>query len=158
MARRFRPVYGVFFLLLFGGGVLVADYAIDTGFGRDYQTVRPGTDRQIRLDVSELDRNEVRFFRFLNEGNQEIKFLVGRDEAGHVQTAFDANEVCYKKGRGYVAQDGWLVCQWCEKSFRLVETAAGGGGCRPVPIPHRVAGDELVIAETDMLAGWRFFR
>jgi Predicted membrane protein len=50
------------------------------------------------------------------------------------------------------------VCNKCDKSFRLAEVNAGGGGCKPVPLEHRVSGDELVIAEADILEGWRLFR
>jgi hypothetical protein len=28
----------------------------------------------------------------------------------------------------------------------------------PTPVVHRVEGDTLVIAESDMLKGWRYFR
>src|SRR4028119_2393362 len=82
----------------------------------------------------------------------------GRDRAGHVQVAFDANEPCAKAKRGFRAEGEWLVCNKCDKSFRLAEVNAGGGGCKPVPLEHRVSGDELVIAEADILAGWRLFR
>jgi uncharacterized membrane protein len=157
--KRFRPVYGVFVVLLFGGAVLVADFALDRGFHRDYARIGPDARREVHIPVGDLAKGEVRFYRFLNEGNQEIKLFVGRDETGAVQVAFDANEICFKRKRGYsAAEGGWLVCGACEKSFRLAEVNAGGGGCNPVPVVHRLDGDEVVMAETDVLAGWRLFR
>jgi uncharacterized membrane protein len=75
-----------------------------------------------------------------------------------LQVAFDANESCAKTKRGYRHEGEWLVCNKCDKSFRLAEVNAGGGGCNPVPLAHAVEGEELVIAEADILGGWRLFR
>jgi len=38
------------------------------------------------------------------------------------------------------------------------EVNAGGGGCKPIPLGHRVQGDKLLIAESDVLKGWGLFR
>jgi len=50
-----------------------------------------------------------------------------------------------------------MVCNKCDKSFRLSEVNAGGGGCKPVPLRFQLAGGELLIAQADVLAGWRLF-
>lgn len=157
--RRFKPSHGIFLVLLFLGAVLVADLALEGRLGNsDFERVSPGRDGAVRVSLEGLEPLQVRFFQFLNAGNQEVRFLVGRDSAGHVQVAFDANEPCAKAKRGYRAEGEWLVCNKCDKSFRLIEVNAGGGGCKPVPLEHSVEGDELVIAEADILQGWRLFR
>ena len=56
-----------------------------------FQKVAPDQGGQVRISVGELGPQEVQFYRFLNSGNQEVRFFVGRDSAGHVQVAFDAN-------------------------------------------------------------------
>jgi uncharacterized membrane protein len=71
---------------------------------------------------------------------------------------FDANEICFKRKRGYQHDDDWLVCRVCDKSFRLSEVNSGAGGCAPVPLRHQVEGDQVVLAEADILEGWRLFR
>lgn len=157
--RRFTPLYGVILVGLVMAVVVAADYALVGGFRHSgFQRVSPGRDGLVRLSVADLEPLEVRFYRFLNPGNQEVKFFVGRDGEGHIQVGFDANEICYKRKRGYEAQGEWLVCQTCEKAFRLAEVNAGGGGCKPVPVDHRLDGDQLILAEADILKGWRFFR
>lgn len=157
--RRFKPSHGIFLVLVFLGVVLVADLALEGRLGSSGpQRVSPGRDGLVRVSLDGLEQQQVRFYRFLNAGNQEVRFLVGRDSAGHVQVAFDANEPCAKAKRGYRAEGEWLVCNKCDKSFRLAEVNAGGGGCKPVPLEHSVDGDELVIAEADILKGWRLFR
>jgi uncharacterized membrane protein len=157
--RRFKPIHGVFVVLVFVAAILVGELALEGRLGRSgFERVNPGSDGTVRIDVADLSPQEVRFFRFLNSGNQEVKFFVGRDAAGQVQVAFDANEPCAKAKRGYRHEGEWLVCNKCDKAFRLAEVNAGGGGCKPVPLKHQVNGGELLLAEGDVLQGWRFFR
>ena len=157
--RRFKPIHGALLVLVFVGIILVAEMALEGRLGGSgFERVSPGRDGSVRIEVADLEPQEVRFYRFLNSGNQEVKFFVGRDAAGHVQVAFDANEACAKTKRGYRHEGEWLVCNKCDKSFRLAEVNAGGGGCKPVPLAHRLQGEELLLAEADILQGWRFFR
>jgi uncharacterized membrane protein len=146
-------------VLVIVGGVLFAEMAYEGKLGRgEYERVTPGPDGAMALDLSGLEPRQVRFYRFLNRSNQEVRFFVGRDPGGAVQVGFDANEMCAKTKRGYRAEGEWLVCNKCDKSFRLSEVNAGGGGCKPVPLKHRVDGGRLLLAEADVLEGWRFFR
>ena len=157
--RRFRPVHGLLLVPVFVAAVWATNTAIEGGFsGSGYELVQPDASGQVTLDVSGLQPNQVRFFRFLNRGNQEVRFFVGRDAEGTIEVAYDASEICYKRKRGFAHQDGWMVCRVCDKSFRLEETNAGGGGCRPIPLVHRVQGGTVVLAEADILGGWRYFR
>lgn len=157
--RRFKPSHGIFLVLLFVGAVLLADLALEGRLGgHAYERVGPDANGVVRVSLAGLETQQVRFYQFLNPGSQEVRFFVGRDSAGHVQVAFDANEPCAKAKRGYRAEGEWVVCNKCDKAFRLAEVNAGGGGCKPVPLKHRVSGDELVIAEADILTGWRLFR
>lgn len=156
---RFRPIHGVFVVLLFVGAVVAAELALEGRLGGEgFERVSPDRDQMVRLSLADLKPREVRFYRFLNPGNQEVRFFVGRDDAGHVQVAFDANEQCAKIKRGYRHEGEWVVCNKCDKAFRISEVNAGGGGCKPVPLAHRVEGDQLIVAEADILGGWRYFR
>jgi uncharacterized membrane protein len=157
--RRFKPVHGILIVLLFLGVVWAAESVLEgrlnpTGF----QKVSPGRDGQVRVDLAGLKTNDVRFYRFLNSSNQEVRFFVARDAKGEVQVAFDANEQCAKGKRGFRHEGEWMVCNKCDKSFRLSEESSGGEGCTPIPLHHRMDGTNLVLAENDVLQGWRLFR
>lgn len=156
---KLRPIHAAILILLFAAGVLIADLALDGNFHRSgYQRVSPDPQGRVVLDVSDLANEEARFFRFLNTGNQEVKFFVGRDSMGHVQVAFEANDICYKTGRGFRHEGDWVTCNKCDKSFQLTGVNAGGGGCKPVPLAHQLNGKQLVLQENDILTGWRYFR
>jgi uncharacterized membrane protein len=156
---RFRPIHGIILVFVFMAAVVVAQMAFEGQFrGARHELVTPERDGTVNIDLSGLGPQQVRFFRFLNRGNQEVHFFVARDAAGVVQVAYDASETCAKTKRGFRQQGEWVVCNKCDKSFRLAEINAGGGGCKPVPLVHAVQGNQLRIAESDVLQGWRFFR
>lgn len=154
---RFRPIHGILLVVLFLAGVLFADYVLDDARGEQTQ-VQPAKDGTVRIDIASLEASEVRFFHFINYANQEAEFFVARDPENQLQVAFDANEICYKKRRGYRDEGEWVVCNACDKSFRLAEVNDGGGGCKPVPLEFQVQGDQLVLQEDEILRGWRYFR
>ncbi|MEM8964511.1 MAG: Fe-S-containing protein [Acidobacteriota bacterium] len=157
--RRLRPIHALFIVLFFAGAVLAANYAFEGGFLREsYERVRPDTDGNVIVDIAELQANEVHFYRYLNYGNQEVRFFVGRDEDGHVHVAFDAAENDFKLKRGFRFHDGWMVNNKCDTSLPLAEVGSRKGGCYPVPLEHQIVGDTVVIADSQILRGWRFFR
>jgi uncharacterized membrane protein len=156
---RFKPIYGILLVIFVMAAIVVGQQAYERQLGgASYELVTPGADGGMTIDVAKLGANEVRFFRFLNRGNQEVRFFVGRDGEGTVQVAFDASDVCAKTKRGFRHQGEWVVCNKCDKSFKLTEINAGGGGCKPVPLVHQVQGNQLRLAEADVLQGWRLFR
>jgi uncharacterized membrane protein len=157
--RRFKPVHGVLIVLLAWGAIWGAEVLLEGRMNPSgFKQVAPDRAGNVRIDLADLKPQEVRFYRFLNSGNQEVRFFVGRDGAGEVQVAFDANEQCAKSKRGFRHEGEWMVCNKCDKSFRLAEVNSGGEGCTPIPLHHRMDGTSLVLAENDVLQGWRLFR
>jgi len=155
--RRFRPVHAIAVVAVVFGLVLGAEQIF---FGNPNRFARVGPDAQgnVVVAVGDLDPAEVRFYRFLNSGNQEVRFFVGRDESGRLLAAFDASDNDFKLDRGFHAADGWIVNNKCTTSFRLSEVASHPSGCAPVPLDFRSDGDRVVIAENELLKGWRYFR
>ena len=74
----------------------------------------------------------------------------GGGDDGKVVTGFDACRICGAKG---YAQDGpTVVCLHCHSAI-YPPSIGQPGGCNPLPLHSRVAGDELVIAGADLRAG-----
>ncbi|MGH9360682.1 MAG: Fe-S-containing protein [Thermoanaerobaculia bacterium] len=157
--RRFKPMHGLFLVLLFMGAVLAADFVLQGRIGQArFAQVMPDRSGTVRISVADLPRSEMRFYRFLNTGNQEVRFLVGRDPEGVVQVGFDASETHANLGRGFRQEGEWIVDNKCDTTVRLSTINRGGGGCRPIPIAHRLEGQTLVLTENELLKGWRLFR
>lgn len=155
--RRFRPAHALALVLVVLAGVLGAERLLSGGANR-FTRVSPDAQGAVTLAVGDLAPLEARFYRFLNSGNQEVRFFVGRDEAGALFAAFDASDNDFKMNRGFRAHDGWMVNNKCESSFRMREINSHPSGCAPVPVRFRAAGDQVVLAEDDLLTGWRYFR
>lgn len=156
--RRFKPVHGILVVLLFLGMIWGAQVALEGRLNPGgFAQVSPGRDGQVRIDVADLEPLQVRFYRFLNRSNQEVRFLVGRDGQGEVQVGFDASDTHARVGRGFRHEGEWLVDNKCDTASRLTQVNGGGGGCRPVPLRHRLEGEQLVLSEADILQGWRLF-
>lgn len=155
--RKFRPLHGILLVAVLLAAFLGLE-ALLGHHGRDFVRVSPDASGRVEIKVGDLAPNQVRFYRFLNSGNQEVKFLVGRDGSGQIQVAFDAAESDYKRRRGFRADGAWVVNNKCDTAIRLAEVNDGRGGCAPVPLRHRVEGDKLLLAENDILEGWRYFR
>jgi len=155
--RRFRPLHAVLLVVLFLAAVLGAD-RLFSGNSNRFTRVRPDARGVVRIPVGELGVEEARFYRFLNSGNQEVRFLVGRDAGGALFAAFDAADSDFKMNRGFSAEDGWVVNNKCESSFRMGEVMSHPSACAPVPIRFLAEGDDIVFAESDLLVGWRYFR
>lgn len=156
---RVRPIHALIFIAIFSVAVVVADHAYEGGFGHSgFERVRPDRSGIVEIDVSDLPRSEVRFYRFLNSGNQEVKFFVGRDRHGEVHVAFDASESHSILGRGFRHEGDWMTDNKCDSAVRLESVNEGGRGCRPVPLPHRLTEDRVILTEQDILRGWRYFR
>ena len=157
--RRFKPLHGVLIVLAVLGAVWGAQAALEGRLNPSgFEQVKPAKDGTVRIGLADLKPQDVRFYRFLNSGNQEVRFLVGRDGNGEVQVGFDASETHGKAGRGFRHDGDWLVDNKCDTTSRLSDVNRNTGGCRPVPLKHRIEGDQLVLAENDILEGWRLFR
>ena len=155
--RRFRPIHGLLVVALLMAATLAAERLLTAGRG-DAIRVSPDAAGTVTVPVGDLAPSSVRFYRFLNRGNQEVRFLVGRDPSGAVVAAFDASENDFKRHRGFRHEGEWLVNNKCDTATRLVEVNAGKSGCGPAPLRFRVEGANVVLAENDILEGWRFFR
>lgn len=159
MKSKLTPIHGLLILGAVLGLVYGVNFLVEGGLERSsYTRVKPDQEGLVRLDVGDLEPNDVRFYRFLNYGNQEVKFFLARAGDGEIHAAFDANQVCYKLKRGYRHEGEWVVCNKCDKAFRIREVNDGGGGCKPAVLAHRLEGDQVVMTEAEILAGWRYFR
>ena len=154
---KLKPIHALVLVAAFMALILGADH-LRTGVRHSFERVGPGDDGLVRIGVGDLERMEVRWYRFLNTGNQEVRFLVGRDDSDTIQVGFDAGVTHLKNRRGFSYQDGWIIDNKCETTTRLAAVNEHKRGCKPTPVKHRVDGDELIITERDMLDGWRYFR
>jgi len=94
--------------------------------------------------------------RFLaKENGVDIRFWLYQKPDGKVATVFDACEICGPVGF-YKSSNG-VVCKNCAAPINP-QSVGMAGGCNPVPLQATFTADSVVISETDLAAGGRFFR
>ncbi|MCB1037839.1 MAG: DUF2318 domain-containing protein [Acidobacteria bacterium] len=157
--RKVKPLGALVAVILAVAALLAVNLLVGRVAGRQkYQQITPDSQGVVKIDVGDLEKLQVRFYRFINRGNQEVLFFVGRDENGTIQVAFDAGESHYRLRRGFSHQGAWIVDNKCESASHLSAVNSGGSGCKPTPLAHRVVGNQVVLQEGEILKGWRYFR
>lgn len=110
----------------------------------------------VSIPVSEIS-NKVSF-RSQKIDGRIVRFMVVKGSDGIVRTAFDACEICGgEKGYRQVGDD--VVCNKCGRSFKIDDLGGKnlGIGCWPIPLPHKIEEQNIVIAKSDLERGVRFF-
>ena len=123
-----------------------------------------GTHKQIKSDngfiniqMNKVSDGEAHYYHYKHNG-QRIKFFVVQSRDGVIRAAFDACDVCFPAQKGY-SQDGeFMICNNCGQRFHVSRINVVKGGCNPAPLKREVAGNNLVIAVKDIIAGARFFQ
>jgi uncharacterized membrane protein len=157
-SMRLRPIHAVLIVLALVAGGVVANFAFENGFhGVRFTRVSPDANGTVRINVAAIGPDQVRFYRFLNAGNQEVKFFIARDHNGDLHVAFNASESHARVGRGFRQDGEWVIDNKCDTPTRITEIGAGHGGCSPVPLAYRAEGTTIVLAEDQILRGWRLF-
>jgi FTR1 family protein len=102
---------------------------------------------ELRLPVAALEDGKMRRYG-VEMGGTTVRFLVLR-RGEDLRVAFDACEIC--GARGYVQDGSHVVCLACAADINP-STIGSAGGCNPLPLPHRLDGDHLVIRAEDLAA------
>ncbi len=110
----------------------------------------------VSVPLADLKTDEARFYS-AKAGGKEIKFFLVRTADGKVRSAFDACEVCWPEKKGYKQDGQYMLCVNCGRKFHLRQVGDVHGGCNPSPLASQVQGDKVVITETALGAGAKYF-
>jgi high-affinity iron transporter len=138
--------------LLAGAGTLViASLTVSYAFSRLPRGIDPpallaaGEGGEIRIAKAGLDDGHLHRFG-VDLGGTVVRFFV-MQSGSKLVPSFDACQVC--GAYGYVEIKGRLVCLACAADINRA-TLGIGGGCNPLPLPHRDEGSELVISTAEL--------
>ncbi len=106
--------------------------------------------------VALFDDGKARHFQH-TEGGITVRYFVLKSSDGVLRAAFDACDVCWPAGKGYVQEGDSMVCRNCGRRFASVRINEVKGGCNPAPLARRIEGDRLVLRVTDILEGKPYF-
>jgi uncharacterized membrane protein len=111
---------------------------------------------EVRVSLADLDDRKPHFYVF-QTGGKDIRFFLLRDAEGGVRAALDACHNCFRAKRGYRQEGDTVICNNCGMSFKYENIGIVTGGCNPIPISKKMAGQFVALKAKDLEAGAKFF-
>lgn len=113
----------------------------------------------VKIPLRRINDGGVHFFTYQFDG-KNVNFFIRTDGEGHLQAHFDACYSCFKYKLGYVwrREKNQVVCIACQIGYDLKDVLWDYvGACAPINLKSRVQGDFLVIDQSHLEKGGRFF-
>lgn len=111
---------------------------------------------QVEYAVNQFSDGKAQHFSY-SVGKQTVTYFILKSSDGVIRAAFDACDVCWPAGKGYVQQGDQMICRNCGRKFDSVKINEVKGGCNPAPLNRRIEGDRLIIQKADILEGLQYF-
>ena len=113
----------------------------------------PVTDQggTIALPLGAVSDGSMHFFDVADPGQAgaSLRFFAIRKPDGTMQACMDACQIC--GDQGYYEEAGTVTCRNCSAPINL-PTLGQTGGCNPIPVRSRVAGNELLVDAASIYA------
>lgn len=109
-----------------------------------------GNDR-VLIPIANLARGAASFFCYRDEAGDHLRFIIARDDHGHVHSVMDACHQCYSFHKGYtVSSNGEVICRLCGNKYSLKGLEAGKASCVPVALPNREHDGVVEVKVADL--------
>jgi uncharacterized membrane protein len=135
--------------------VIGGSFLFFTSQGTGASAAGPGA--EVSYPLKTFQDGKARFYEYKNNDGTTIKYFILKSSDGVVRAAFDACDVCWPEGKGYVQKGDYMVCRNCGRRFASVKVNVITGGCNPGALQREVAGDNLVIKVKDIREGKKYF-
>ena len=108
---------------------------------------------QIRIPKAEVADGDLHRYSTTVDGTN-VRFLLYKKPNGEVATVLDACTIC--GAVGFYKGTGGIVCKNCSAPVNA-QTIGEKGGCNPIPLKSKDAGDSIVITAGDLSEGKEVF-
>jgi high-affinity iron transporter len=108
----------------------------------------------ITIPLAQVSDGDLHRFAVREQG-REVRFWLYKKPDGNIATVFDACEICGAVGF-YKGPNG-VICKNCAAPINP-QSVGQPGGCNPVPLKATTTPDSLLISETEIAAGSRYFK
>jgi len=112
---------------------------------------------EITYPVSTFNDGKARFFEYKAPDGIVIKYFILKSSDGVIRAAFDACDVCWEAGKGYLQKDDFMICKNCGRRFYSTKINEVSGGCNPAPLIRKIQDSKVVIDTQNILEGKRYF-
>ena len=112
---------------------------------------------EVAYPVKDFQNGNARFYSYPAGNGVTIKYFVLKSSDGVIRAAFNACDVCFQEGKGYVQKGDFMVCNNCGRRFASVRINEVQGGCNPAPLTREIRGDKVILQVKDILEGKQYF-
>jgi high-affinity iron transporter len=154
-ARRERrwaaAVYASSFVFIF---LVTAQFI----YAKSASALSPATEvrfanHEIHIPVTQVTGDDLHRYQAQVNG-KEVRFWLYRKPDGKIASLFDACEICGSVG--FYKNGSEIICKNCAAPINA-NSVGEAGGCNPIPLKSAASGSEVVIAESDLAAGVKWF-
>jgi uncharacterized membrane protein len=110
----------------------------------------------VSIPLSELS-GRARFYEYKTTSGKTVRFFAMKSSDGVYRAALDACDTCFAAKKGYGQEGDDLVCNKCGMHFPSAKVNEVKGGCNPIGLERKVAGDTLNISAKELEAGTSYF-
>ncbi|HEX8118501.1 MAG TPA: DUF2318 domain-containing protein [Pyrinomonadaceae bacterium] len=110
----------------------------------------------VSIPLSELGA-KARFYEYKTGKGKTVRFFAMKSSDGVYRAALDACDVCFAAKKGYRQEGDDMVCNNCGNHFHSAQVNEVKGGCNPVGLTRKVAGERLDIDAGELEAGASYF-
>jgi len=136
--------------LIIAAGLLVGTVSLVAMARGGPQFTSVSANHTVSIQINDLRPGDVRFFKYGDRADDQIGFLLARDNTGRIKATLDACERCYMYHQGYASSHGSLICRFCGNRYRLESMESGLASCVPMKLPFRITGQTVIIKSVDL--------
>ena len=143
-------------ILVFGGAFAFYSLSGKNTVDSNLQAVMTADAEVVSYPANLFEDGKARHFKYQND-DITVRYFILRSSDGVIRAAFDACDVCWPEGKGYVQDGTVMICRNCGRRFESVKVNEVQGGCNPAPLKRTIQGDQVVILEEDLKKGHSYF-
>ena len=113
--------------------------------------------QQVTYPASRFDNGKAQHFEHKAGDGITIRYFIMKSSDGVIRAAFDACDVCWREGKGYVQKDDFMLCRNCGRKFLSTKINDVAGGCNPAPLTRKIENGKVVINTEHILQGKQYF-
>ncbi|HWS88753.1 MAG TPA: DUF2318 domain-containing protein [Pyrinomonadaceae bacterium] len=110
----------------------------------------------VSIPLSELS-GKARFYEYKTASGKTVRFFAVKSSDGVYRAALDACDSCFHAKKGYSQEGEEMVCNNCGMHFHSAKINEVKGGCNPIGLERKIAGDRLNVSAEELEAGANYF-
>jgi len=112
---------------------------------------------EITYPVADFQDGKARHYSLKSPDGLTVRYFLVKSKDGTIRAAFDACDVCWRAGKGYVQEGDNMVCKNCGRRFASTQVGQIRGGCNPGPLTIKVENGQVRIKKADIYEGKHYF-